>query len=73
MRQNGNRFASCEPGSVALWAVLASIMLHFIWTTTNADAQALSGSVADPPARPKSPQQLGVPAEAAGPLSLCIR
>jgi hypothetical protein len=55
-----------------LWAVLASIMLHFICATTNADAQALAGSAADPLAQPKSPQQLGVATEAAGPLSLCI-
>jgi cytochrome c peroxidase len=57
MRRNGNRFARRARISVPLWAVLATI-------TANADAQTLFGSEADPLARPKSPQQLGVPADA---------
>jgi cytochrome c peroxidase len=64
MRRNGSRFARRPHISVPLWAVLASITLHFISATASADAQAPVSSQADPLARPKSLQQLGVPADA---------
>jgi cytochrome c peroxidase len=64
MRRNGNRFARRARISVPWWAILASIMLHFISATASADAEALFGSDGGPLARPKSLQQLGVPADA---------
>jgi cytochrome c peroxidase len=61
MKRNGHRFAGRARIAVASWAALASITLHFIGSTTKADAQAVFD---EPLARPRSPQQLGVPLDA---------
>jgi cytochrome c peroxidase len=64
MRRNANRFAGRAQFFVPLWAVLASMTLQFVSATADADAQAPLGSGADPLAQPRSPQQVGVPADA---------
>jgi cytochrome c peroxidase len=63
MRRNAGRFAGRAQFAVPLWAVLATA-LHFASATAGADAQTLVGSDAEPLAQPRSPQQVGVPADA---------
>jgi cytochrome c peroxidase len=64
MRRNADRFAGRAQFSAPLWAVLATVALHFASATAGADAQTLAGSDAEPLAQPRSPQQVGVPADA---------
>jgi cytochrome c peroxidase len=64
MRRNANRFARRARISVPLWTLLASMMLYLVGATASADAQAPFSSGAEPLAQPKSPQQVGVPADA---------
>ena len=64
MRRNANRFARRARISVPLSTLLASMMLYLVGATASADVYGLFSSGAEPLAQPKSPQQVGVPADA---------